>query len=152
MAAYGTPSSRRVPPGPSIGAGSGRSCAGGGSGRAGVGTVLLTSGGRERSISALPASGRTKDLSVGPAVLRHELHVVLLGGRLHAREVRDERRLIRGGVVGLGAHVLEEPLEAAGEGAHHPGVLDDLVGVREAGRHVAEVAGVSSCDCFWPSG
>jgi hypothetical protein len=39
---------------------------------------------------------------------------VLPRGRLHAREVRDERRLLRGGVVGLGAQVLEEPLEPAG--------------------------------------
>ena len=46
------------------------------------------------------------------------------------------------GVVGRGAHVLEEPLEAAGQRAHHAGGFLDLVGVREAGRHVAEVAGV----------
>jgi hypothetical protein len=63
------------------------------------------------------------------------VHVVLLGGGLHPREVREERRLVFGRLVGRCAHVLEEALEPAGEGAHQPGVLDDLVGVREARGH-----------------
>src|SRR4051794_18415388 len=129
MAAYGTPGSSRVPPALSIAAGSGCSWAGGGKGMAGVGTELLTSGGRARRKPVRSASARTTDgsgLRRGrPGVVRHELHVVLLGGGLHARELRDERRLVLGAGIGRRPHVLEEALEAAGEGAHHPGVLDD---------------------------
>nr|WP_285785104.1 hypothetical protein [Microbispora sp. NBRC 16548] len=44
-------------------------------------------------------------------------------------------------VVGGRAHLLEEPLEAAGRHAEHAGLLLDLVGVRQPGRDEAEVAG-----------
>ena len=76
-----------------------------------------------------------------PRVVRHELHLVLLGRGLHPREVRDERRLVGGAVVGQRPHVLEEPFETAG---HRPGQTRRLlhpVRVRGPGRHVGEVAG-----------
>src|SRR3954451_9835456 len=106
IAAYGTPRCTRTPPAPGCAGGIGSVWAGGGRGTGDVGTAT------------------TSALRVRPVVVRREeLHVVLLSRGLHAREVGDERRLVLGRVVGLGAHVLEEPLEAAGQRAHHPGVL-----------------------------
>ena len=62
-----------------------------------------------------------------------------LGRGLHAREVRDERRLVRRGVVRGLPHLLEEPLEAAGGHPEHLGGLLHLVGVHQAGRDEPEV-------------
>ena len=88
---------------------------------------------------------------VRPVEARHELHVVLLRGGLHPREVRDERRLV---LVGWSVAVpicwknRSKPPVSVPE---HPGGLLDPVGVRRAGRHEAEVAGVSSSEIFAPS-
>src|SRR4051794_17036614 len=147
IAAYGTPGKSRTSSAAGRTRGSGASCAGGrrDGGVTPPGPFPLPGSARRsapRSFLAamLPALSL---LGLGPVVVpREELHVVLLRGGLHPREVGDERRLLGGALVGRRAHVLEEPLEAAGERAHHAGRLLDLVRVREAGRHVAEVAGV----------